>query len=159
MSFLQICKDNWDERSVSDKKILFLVAILLLLSLFYLMLFEPLITWRKEEQKNFDINTKVYDQVERLVSRFQQQDALNENPDAGLAATVDVSLQKNNIAMKGFQPGQDNTARLRLANVSYESLVQWLYDIEYVHNITIEELSIAKTKADNLLMVNVRLRQ
>ncbi len=159
MSILVSLKNSWDERSDSDKKVLSLVAVLIACSLFYLLVYEPLVKWREYESKRLTKNDKVYSQVERLVSRLQSQKTTTSKHTRDLSAIVDASLQKNSIAMRGFQPGKNNTARLRLANVSYESLVQWLYDVEYVHNLIIEELSIAKTKADNLLMVNIRLRK
>ncbi|MFT6101904.1 MAG: general secretion pathway protein M, partial [Candidatus Endobugula sp.] len=96
----------------------------------------------------------------RLVNRYQQQQQSSDDKEIkGLAGVIDKSLQANGLTMRGFQPGQKNDARLRLSNVAYTDLAQWLYDVEYQYNMIIEELSISQAKTPGLLMANIRVRK
>jgi general secretion pathway protein M len=70
---------------------------------------------------------------------------------------INNSLNENELIMLGFQPGSKNDARLRLENVAYSSLTQWLYDLEYRHGINIEDLSLTPSKFSGRLMVSVRV--
>lgn len=152
-------KENWNGRSVLEKRILLLVAGLVICSLFYLLIFDPLVAWREQEKKEMLANNRVYTQVIRLVERFQEQQPSGEVNSDGLAGVIDKSLQENNLSMRGFQPGSKNDARLRLSNVTYDALVQWLYDVEYKHRLIIDELSVSQAKESGQLMVNVRVRK
>jgi general secretion pathway protein M len=152
-------KENWYERPLSEKRILSAVAVLVVLSMFYLLIFDPIVTWREKEQKKLSANSRVYSQVVRLVERFEAQQSSGNNKDEGLATLIDKSLQENGLAMRGFQPGRNNDARLRLSDVAYEPLVQWLYDIEYQHHVSIEELSVTQTKTPGLLIANIRVKK
>ena len=159
MSIIENIKDNWTERPLSEKRILLVVGVFTIVCLFYLLVVDSLVSWREHEAKKLVANQKIYAQVSRLVSRFEQQNNTENNVSSGLATIIDESLQANALAMRGFQPGKNNDARLRLSDVSYDALMQWLYDIEYKHHMTIEEISIAQTKTAGVLTANVRVRQ
>ncbi len=159
MSALDSLKENWQERPLSEKRILSLLAAIVVVSMFYLLVFDPLVSWREQEKKRLRANQNVYAQVSRLVNRFEQQQAAPEEQSDGLAGIIDKSLQENGLSMRGFQPGKNNDARLRLSDVPYQSLTQWLYDLEYRYNIAVEELSIAQTKQQGLLIASVRVRK
>jgi general secretion pathway protein M len=159
MSIIESIKDNWTERPLSEKIILLVVGVFTIVCLFYLLVVDSLVSWREHEAKKLVANQKIYAQVSRLVTRFEQQNNTENNVSSGLATIIDESLQANGLAMRGFQPGKNNDARLRLSDVSYDALMQWLYDIEYKHHMTIEEISIAQTKTAGVLTANVRVRQ
>lgn len=158
MSFIHHIRENWHERSDSEKYTLMLVVGLTLVSLLYLLVVDPLIVSREQQKRNVAGNHQKYTQVMTLVERFQQQSSVSTSSE-GLASVVDKSLRKNGLVMRGFQPESDNRARLQLTNVAYEPLAQWLHDLENTHHIIIEELSISRTKTAGLLMVNIRVRK
>ena len=151
-------KENWDGRTSSERLILIVVATCFVCSVFYLSVYDPLVTWREQEQKKLAANTRVLTQLNRLVPRVIQNTTSGPRNAEGLATVIDKSLQKNGLTMQGFQPGQQGDARLRLSNVTYEAAVQWLYDLEYAHNIVVEELSIAQEKTPGLLRISIRVR-
>ena len=151
--------ENWQQRSSSEKVTLAGVAALVVLGLFYLFVFDPIVSWQQQEKKRLVVNERVLGEVTALAKRFDTQANVGTENDTGLASMIDSSLQKNNLTMRGFQPGKKNDARLRLSNVAYDSLTQWLYDLEYQHNIAIEELSVTQAKTPGLLMVSVRVRK
>jgi len=149
--------ENWQQRSPSEKIVLAVVGILMICSLFYLLVFEPITQLREKENNQWVKNEKTLSQVSRLAARYQGQASPNKQAYAGLASVVNQSLQKNNLKMQGFQPGKRGDARLRLSNVPYDSLVKWLYDLEYKHSISVEELTISQAKTEGSLMVSVRV--
>ncbi|MFT5117007.1 MAG: type II secretory pathway component PulM [Kiritimatiellia bacterium] len=159
MSIITELEENWHERPLGEKRILMLLGASIVCVLFYLLVFDPIVTWREQEQKKLSAKNRTHAQVVRLVGRFQQQQLPSDKTSQGLASVIDKSLQANGLAMRGFQPGQKNDARLRLSDVTYTDLVQWLYDAEYQYNLTIEELSISQANASALLMANIRVRK
>ena len=151
--------ENWQQRDHSEKIILIIVGVFLLLSLLYLLIFKPIAEWRIQLNKQQSANEKTLLEVNRLVSRYQQRLSSDESSVTGLASIIDDSLQKNNLTMRGFQPGKNDDARLRLSNVPYESLMQWLYAMEYEEKLTVEELTMSQAKTPGLLMVSVTISQ
>ncbi|MFT6200886.1 MAG: general secretion pathway protein M [Candidatus Endobugula sp.] len=160
MSMMTELQDNWHERPPGEKRILLLLGASVVCLLFYLLVLDPMVTWKEQEHKKLSAKNRIHLQVERLVNRYQQQQQSSDDKEIkGLAGVIDKSLQANGLTMRGFQPGQKNDARLRLSNVAYTDLAQWLYDVEYQYNMIIEELSISQAKTPGLLMANIRVRK
>ncbi|MDZ4260939.1 MAG: type II secretion system protein M [Pseudomonadota bacterium] len=92
-------------------------------------------------------------QIEQL--RAQGASASTEN----LSGLIDTTLRANGLAMSGFQPGANGDARVRLDRAGYESLMQWLYELEFKQGITVSDLTIAATNDPGQVTVTLRLRK
>ncbi|MGS2718576.1 type II secretion system protein GspM [Eionea flava] len=154
-------KSNWQERSTSEQRIIVIVGMLAVICLGYFFIIEPVMDYRDKQHRLLSQKTKVYTQAVPLVSRIKSRTSVvaGEEDAGGLAKIMDDSLQQYNLSMRGFQPGRNGDARLRLRDVDYKSTIQWLYDIEYNRNIVIDELSISSSQDTNLLLVNVRVKK
>ena len=152
--------DNWQQRPVKEQLIIAVVGVMLICTLLYLLVFDPIVNWRAQEVKRLAANERLSTQVNSLVERYQaRQSSGGASRSEGLAVLVDKSLREHNLSMQGFQPGKKNDARLRLSNVAYQPLTQWLYDLEYRYGVSVEELTISQAKSPGLLMASVRLKQ
>ena len=152
-------KEDWQERSEPERRVLTIVGVLMLLCAVYFLMVEPVEVYKEKQQRLLTIEKNKYSRVVPLVERIQTRSSESGSVSEGLARLVDNSLQKNGLTMRGFQPGKNNDTRLRLSDVPYESLVQWLYDLEYKHNVVIEEMSVSPSKETNLLLVNIRVKK
>lgn len=72
---------------------------------------------------------------------------------------VPYSLHANGLKMDGFQPSPAGDVRVRLEMARYDVLMQWLYDLEYRHGISILELSLSETRDAGLVTANIRLQK
>jgi general secretion pathway protein M len=156
---VQTLKNDWYERPEPERRILTIVGLLMLCCVVYFFLVEPVSAHRDKQHALLAAKTKVYTQAVPLVNRIKSRSSVTDESSKGLAKMVDSTLQQHGLTMRGFQPGRKNDARLRLSDVNYSSLIQWLYEIEYQHNIIIEELSISPSKNNSLLLVNVRVKK
>lgn len=158
-SQLENIKENWQGRPASEQNILTVVGVMMVCTLFYFFIVEPIEMWADKQERLLKSTMGEYSQVVKLVDRIQSQRAVDGGVSDGLARLMDESLRKNGLTMSGFQPGKNNDARLRLSDAPYQSLMQWLYDVEYEKGITIDELSISPTKSVGVLLVNARVRK
>ncbi|WP_331344008.1 type II secretion system protein M [Cellvibrio sp. UBA7661] len=92
-------------------------------------------------------------QIEQMRSRGAAASTENIN---GL---IDTTLRTNGLAMSGFQPGANGEVRVRLDRANYESLMQWLYDLEFKQGVKVSDLSIAATNDPGQVTVNLRLQK
>lgn len=149
----------WEDHSSREQMILGGCGIALVIFLFYFLAMEPVINWRTAEQDRLTRAQAESVEVSQLVARVKlvQKTSGAVKGDSNLAVLINNSLNENELVMLGFQPGSKNDARLRLENVAYSSLTQWLYDLEYRHGINIEDLSLTPSKFPGRLMVSVRV--
>ncbi len=159
MNEIDAIKENWNSRSPSEKTMLACLAFLMVCVLFYLLVVDPLFQWQESQKRQLSASARVLSQVERLVQKYQQQGEKAETAEQGLIGIINQSLREHGLAMKGFQPGKNNDARLSLSEVQYKPLLRWLYDIEYKYFLTIEEFYLIQTKKAGLLNATIRVRQ
>jgi len=152
-------KDDWQERPESERRVLTIVGVLMLICVVYFLIVDPIAAYQEKQKRLMTTESNVYSRVVPLVERIKSLSSTSGQVQEGFASLIDSSLQKNGLTMRGFQPGKNNDVRLRLNDVPYESLVQWLYDLEYKHNVVIEEMSVSPSKETNLLLVSIRIKK
>ena len=159
MTLREALQENWQHRSEKEKMTIAVLAALLLCGFFYLFVIDPMVQWQDTQRRQLTSHSRVLPQVERLVELYKEQGQSSSQEQQGLVGIINQSLRQHGLAMKGFQPGKNNDARLSLSNVEYKPLLKWLYDIEYKHYLTIEEFSLIQTKTPGLLNATIRVRQ
>jgi len=133
------------------------------LYLLWAILLNPLANKRSAQlQANITANQSL-GRVKVLAARLEQARSQGNNAGqaggSSLSQLVYNSLQVNGISISQFQPGTAGEARVRLDRASYEPLMQWLYDLEFKHQVTVREMSFAGTNDPGMLTVNIRLQK
>ncbi|MGH1486803.1 MAG: type II secretion system protein GspM [Cellvibrionaceae bacterium] len=151
----------WEGYEPREQMIIAIVGTLFAVFLFFMLLIDPVMSWHDSERKKLAQSESLVLEVKELAARIKakKQSGGNKRSNKSLSVLIDSSLRENELVMRGFQPGANKDARLRLENAAYPSLAQWLYDLEYRHNVTVIDLSLTPAKASGRLMVNVRVSQ
>jgi general secretion pathway protein M len=100
-------------------------------------------------------------QVQMMAAQIQQLQNQGAQAQSGenISGIIDTSLRNNGLKMDGFQPGPEGDVRVRLEMARYDSLMQWLYELESRHGISILEISLAETRDVGVVTVNLRLQK
>jgi len=151
----------WEEHSPRDQMIIAVGGFIAAVILFFLFFISPVMDWHAQEKKRLVQAKEDVSEVQSLAARVQanKKSAGNKKGGQTLAVLIDSSIQKNELVMRGFQPGSKKDARLRLENAPYPALTQWLYDLEYQHKVKIEDLSLTPSKLAGRLMVSLRVAE
>lgn len=145
-----------------EQTILLVGGMLVVLYIFWLAVLSPLQTARDRQIQMNVGTTQSLGRVQLLAAQILQsrnQGAQNSAGGENISSLIDASLQANGLSMSGFQPGTAGEVRVRLDRAPFESLLQWLYDVEFKHNVTVRDLSIAGTNDPGQVTVNVRLQK
>ncbi|MFT6791104.1 MAG: general secretion pathway protein M [Cellvibrionaceae bacterium] len=135
------------------------VIILLGVLLFFVVL--PLLSWQQQTREYLQKTKDETSEVRQLVARLKDTGSTVADPDenTNLTTLIDRTLRENGLEMISFRPGNKDDARLRLEDAAYSALVQWLYELEYRHNVTVMDLSLTPSKISGRLMVSLRVRK
>jgi len=150
---------KWHGYQPREQVMLMLLGVAVAIFLIVMLVIVPLQDWRNTEQQRLDNSGNELTRVRSLVAQIKAKEAAptrNTNRQS-LAVLIDNSLRENDLIMRGFQPGSNQDARLRLENAAYPDLAQWLYDLEYKHGVNIQELSLTPARVSGRLMVNLRV--
>jgi general secretion pathway protein M len=138
-------------------------GVAIVLYLFWVALMVPLQERREAQLQANAAIIQSLGRVQILAARLEQYRAdARQAGSAGssdISALIDSSLQANNLRMSGLQPGTGGEVRLRLDRVPYDRFMQWLYDMEFRHDVNVRELSMAGTNEPGQVTVNIRLQK
>lgn len=144
-----------------EQTILLVGAIAIVLYILWMGVLAPL-QEKRDQQIATNANTRAsLERVKLLAAQIQQARSKGQNASQtsanNISQLIDSSLQANGLRMSGFQPGTRGEVRVRLDNVQYPAIMQWLYDLEYRHDVTIKDLSMAATNTAGEVTANIRL--
>ena len=145
-----------------EQTILLAGALAVALYLLWMAVISPLQAKRDQQLTTNAATAAALGRVELLalkVKKAKSESQTTGGSDTNISQLIDTSLQAVGLSMSGFQPGTRGEVRVRLDNVSYEPLMQWLYDLEYKHDVSIRDLSLASTTQPGLVTTNIRLRK
>jgi general secretion pathway protein M len=137
------------------------LAVFLVVYIFWVAILSPLYNKRDTLIRTNAAASESLGKVQLMSAQIQQlrnqgvQGQVSDN----INGLVSSSLNANGLKMDGFQPGPSGDVRVRLEMARYDALMQWLYDLEYRHGISILELSLSETRDAGLVTVNIRLQK
>lgn len=149
----------WQNLEPREQLVVAAGTVAVTLGLLFFLVVAPVLEWQQREQQQLQRAIANANEVSQLAARVlaAQQPDNTKKPETSLSVLIDNSLRERQLVMRGYQPGNNNDARLRLENADYASLIQWLYDLEYQHGITILELSLTPAQTPGRLTVSVRV--
>jgi len=145
-----------------EQTILLVGALAIALYLLWMAVLSPLQTKREQQLLSNASSSAALERVKVMAGKIEQSKRANaaqsDASSGNISQLIDTTLQSNGLRMSGFQPGTRGEVRVRLDDVSYSAFMQWLYDIEYQHSVSILDLSMAASSKAGKITANVRLR-
>lgn len=162
-NYLQPIIDAFNRQSRREQVILLVGGFCVSLYALWFLLITPTQQAVVEERQRTAAVSQALSRVQALAVTVRQtekqQKSSTQKSALSIADVVDRSLRANGLEMRGFQPGSEGEVRLRLDNVPYAQLIQWLYELETTHGVLVKELATSSSSAAGRVMVNVRLRK
>ena len=134
-------------------------AVLLVVLLVWMIIVSPLNRKRDSLIVTTTANQLSLGKVQLLASQYEVLSRQsNQSGNGGdLSGVIDSSMRESGMNMSSFTPGTNGEARIRVDKVSSDVLMQWLFDLELKHHVSIRELSITATNDVGQVSVNLRL--
>ncbi len=148
-------------RDSRDQVMLLLLLAALSMFLLYHLLVLPLNGYINSQQVQLAGLQASHGRVKNLAAQVIQGQASNVRPAASnsLAQQVDQALRQSGLSMQGLQSGADGEVRLRLQEVEYSRLLQWLYSMEVELGVQVISLSMVASQEEGRVVANIVLRK
>lgn len=142
-----------------EQTILLVGALLIAFGFIWFALISPLSGKRDKLIKSTAALEQTLGRVQLLKAQLQMLGQQSNQSSGGdnIMSLVNSSLGENGMALTSINPGAGGEVRVRIDKASSESLMQWLYDLETKHHISVRELSINATNELGQVSTNVRL--
>lgn len=154
-------KQWWDQNSSRDQMAILVLGICFLLFILYMGILKPIQEKRATQLNNNQSALNSLKNVRDMAALWTNRDAsLSQNANQGsIVEIVDTSLRAHNLRLSGMQPSGLNDVRLRLDQARFDSLLEWLNEMEVSQGLQIKDLSVVTADEPGIVSVNMRLRR
>lgn len=144
-----------------EQTLLMSMGVLVFIFLLWMLVLSPISSKRAQLALANVSATQTLGRVQLMAAQIQQSRAEGSAAATGenINSIIDNSLRSNGLAMTSFQPGAAGEVRVRLDSASYQPLLQWLYEIEFKHGISVLDVTIAALNDPGQVSVTLRLRK
>lgn len=135
------------------------------LALVYALLIQPVASARSQAARNVEIRQALLNDLEQAVQRHGPlmggQDGNRATTDQSLVVLVDRTTRERNMSayLKRNQPDGASGVRLRLENVPFDVLMEWLLDAESRYGLKATSVSFDPSGAPGRVHSNLVLSQ
>lgn len=138
-------------------------AVAIAVMLVWLVVVQPINGLRDNARQTLARTQLTYAEVDQLAARLEASrgNATQERSARGGSMTelIDSSLRAQGLSIRGIQPGQQGEMFVRLEASPTQAVWRWLYEMEAVAGVTINELTINPTEKEGWVLLTARLEQ
>lgn len=161
MQMLEQLRRWYSTLSQRDMLLVNMVAALIILTLFYLVVWEPLHKGLEEEQTKLETQKKLLQWMQQSAREVQQLKASGGHQIKQRNQPVTLILEQSlkNSGLKSFvgklESSGTNSARIKMDNVPFDQMLVWLNTIATYNGITVSSATIERGEKPGV--ANVRL--
>lgn len=157
---MQALKDWFYRFNAREQAYLLAAAIVVALYLMYVAALKPLVTMRDEMAQRNVATQAVLSRVQAMASEIKAvKSSGGRSRVRNMNQLINVSTNDVGIRPSRIQPNSRGETSIRFENVSFSSLLRWLYRMEYGEGIAVKEVSVNQGDGPGLVKVSVRLGQ
>ena len=150
-------------RPLREQTLLAIGGLCIARMLLWLVIVKPIHGLRDDAAKTLLRSQQVYAEVDQLAALLEASksagDTSARSSNASMTEIIDVSLRKYGLSIRGIQPGQQGEVFVRLEASPTQSVWQWLYEMEAVVGVKVNELTINPTEKEGWVLLTARLEQ
>lgn len=149
----------WQQRSPREQRMLAIGGLALLVTLFYLMVWEPIMQGRAEAERALSEARATAQRIERVAAMqpAQARQRTASNPSRSLLAQVNQAVRSNTLGTtpERLTPDGDDAVRVWLQEAPFNNLLRWLAELEGNGGLRLERADIDRKESG---LVDARLQ-
>jgi len=158
-------KEKWQQLSVREKRLVIITAVVVLITLVYFMVWEPLQDGIQTSRVRIKAqNATLLEMRDQAVEAKQliaaQRQAGTNVGGSSLLVIIERTAQQKNIKsrLQKVQPEGQDGVRVWVENASFDSLIDWLALLENRNTIYVSEIIIERQKEPGRINSRILLR-
>lgn len=161
MNALQEMRQRFDALEVRERRFLVAGALVVLLSIVFLAVVQPLRTYHANLESRVTAERELVAWM-RSAANVLQQRGPQQQPAAqsgSLLTVTDSSARDIGLAqsLRRIQQEGDDAVRVRLESASFDTVVVWLENLQQRHGVVASEMTVERLDAPGLINASVTL--
>ncbi|ABD82826.1 type II secretion system protein M [Saccharophagus degradans] len=160
MNYVNEFKEWWGNASSRDQISLVVCSVCVALYILFMGVLSPLYDMRDAQVRSHESAVVTLARVKELAAQIKGSGEGNgRSGGPSIVDLVDSSLRSHGLRLSNMQPSGRSDVRLRLDEVSFNSLLAWLNEMEVEKGLQVKDMSIAESSNIGMVSVTLRLHQ
>lgn len=160
-------KDWWDNLQYRDRMLLMATAALVITLFFYLFAYEPIIKKQSTLTQRITSQRQLASWMQDTSVKIKQlQGGSSEatpvvSSNTSMLSIIENSSRQANLRnpIQRMEPVGSNGVKLWIEKAPFDSVIQWLGELNRQHHISVDRLSINKSDAPGLVTLQLDLKR
>ncbi len=157
-------KEQWQQLSLREKRLVIIAAIVVVVTLMYFMIWEPLRDGIETSRVRVNAQTNTLQQIRAQAAEAKQLRAIkNRGGTRGggsLLVIIERTAQQKNLKsnLQKVQPEGQDGVRVWVENAAFDQLIDWLALLENKNTIYVSEIIIERRQEPGRINSRILLR-
>ena len=157
-------KEKWQQLSLREKRLVIITAIVVVVTLIYFMIWEPLQDGIETSRVRVNAQTNTLQQIRELAAEARQLRATKSRAGTrgggSLLVIIERTAQQKNLKsnLQKVQPEGQDGVRVWVENAAFDQLIDWLALLENKNTIYVSEIIIERQKEPGRINSRILLR-
>ena len=157
-------KEQWQQLSLREKRLVIITAIVVVVTLLYFMIWEPLQDGIQTSRVRVNAQANTLQQIREQASEAKQLRTTKSRVGAGgggsLLVIIERTAQQKNLksSLQKVQPEGQDGVRIWVENAAFDQLIDWLALLENKNTIYVSEIIIERQKEPGRINSRILLR-
>ena len=146
-------------REASERPIIAGLALLVALSLLWLLIWKPIADWRDLSENRYVNAQSVWDWMQANESNARQAArGGGSSPNRSLLPVITRAANSHGLRLNRLQPESDGGVSVVLQGQSFNAMLQWLDELERQHKVAVSRVSLDAEGNPGLINAQLRLQ-
>ncbi|MDX3772728.1 type II secretion system protein GspM [Chromatiaceae bacterium AAb-1] len=141
----------WYGLQVREQQLVMLASAVLAAGVFYWLVWQPVHQQHQRQQQALLQAQQQLHQLQQALPQLRQAGSATRTG-GSLAQIISNSARTHGIQVSRMQP-QNEQLQLVLEDVSFEQLLQWLYQLQYQHGVNLINLDLSESGKSGIVRV------
>ena len=159
-------KEQWQQLSLREKRLVVITAVVVIITLVYFMIWEPLQNGIQTSQVRVNAQTNTLRLIREQAAEAKQlrmtksRAAASAKGGGSLLVIIERTAQQKNLksSLQKVQPEGQDGVRVWVENASFDQLIDWLALLENKNTIYVSEIIIERQKEPGRINSRILLR-
>jgi general secretion pathway protein M len=144
-------------RESNERMIIAGVAVLVVVSLAWVLVWQPVAEWRALEQNRFQNAQRLFDTIKANEVQLRRANTPANNARRSLIPIINKAANAHELKLNRLQPESNGVISVLLQQQSFNQIIQWVAQLEENNDVTVEQANFDSQDAPGYVNANIRL--
>ena len=158
MRFRTSALGNWYyERERNERIIIAGMALLVVVSMAWTLIWQPVADWRLIEQNRYQNAQRLHDTIKSNEAKLKRSATATTSSRRSLIPVINKAANAHDLTLNRLQPESNGVISVVLQQQSFNQIISWISQLEENNDVSVEQANFDSQDSPGYVNANIRL--